>query len=120
MSLGSQGDTRCRNFVPLGVGPARPTRPRSFTIRLHFAELSNVEPSTRVFDVKLQNKTVLKDFDIASEAGGVRKALVREFEHVQASDTLTLEFTPRAQRLTIDTVPIVSGIEVHDESFDVE
>jgi hypothetical protein len=87
--------------------------------------LDNVSPGRRVFDVKLQGRTVLKDFDVVKEAGGVGKAVVRDFKHVLAGEVLTLEFLPAAAlaeagepavgAMTPDTAPIVSGLELFRE-----
>ena len=105
-------------FRPASLRTGRQRPPRPYTVRLHFAELDNAEPGQRVFDVKLQDKAVLKDFDIVKEAGGARRAIVREFRHVSAQDVLTLELMPSTDTLTPATAPIVNGIEVLDERFD--
>lgn len=118
--LGSAGRQRCENFAPLGLGTALSVKPQLFTVRLHFAELEDVKPGQRVFDVKLQDQVVLKDFDIVKEAGGIQTALVKEFKHIPASDQLTLEFiqppkNPKARPPPPETWPILSGLEVYDE-----
>ena len=114
--LGNEGREHCRNFVPLGIGAAPATAPRRFTVRLHFAELDDVKPGERVFDIKLQGNTVLKDFDIA-KAAGVRAALVKEFKHIEAGDSLTVEFSSSATELTRKNAPIISALELLDEGF---
>ena len=112
--LGCLGRERCQNFVPLRLGPAGvvPPAPRRFTVRLHFAELDDVRPGQRVFSVKIQGGVVLKDFDAVKAAGGVRRAVAKEFQHVIAGDSLALEFVPAREPVTPDTAPIISGIEV--------
>ena len=50
-----------------------------YTVRLHFAELSNLDVGQRTFQVDINGTRVLTDFDIVAEAGGVNKAVVREF-----------------------------------------
>jgi hypothetical protein len=71
-----------------------------------------------VFDVKLQGKTVLERFDIAREAGGPWKALVREFSHVPAEEAMTLEFVPAGKIISAKTpLPLLCGLEVYDEGF---
>ena len=114
MSLGTGGREHCGHFTPFGLDTAPTLTPRQFTVRLHFAEIDDIQPGTRVFDVKLQGQTVLKDFDIAKEAG-VRTALVKEFAHVKANETLTLEFVPKSAAITPATAPILSAIELFDE-----
>jgi outer membrane protein assembly factor BamB len=50
-----------------------------YTVRLMFAEPEDLPPGHRVFDVRLQGKTVLQRLDVTAAAGGSRRALVREF-----------------------------------------
>jgi glucose/arabinose dehydrogenase len=61
-----------------------------YRVRMHFAEIyhgiSNANGvGARVFDVKLENATVLHDFDIFAQAGGAARAITRTFD-VQVSD----------------------------------
>ena len=86
-------DRPLTGFQPLTLDTAEGGAHR-YTVRLHFAELDDVQPGQRVFDVKLQGQTVLKGFDIVKEAG-IRTALVKEFSHIRATDALALEFVPR-------------------------
>lgn len=83
---------------------AREDRPH--TIRLTFAEPDGLAPGDRVFDVTLQGAVVLKDFDIAREAGGGDRGIVREFREVSAGKEVKLKFIPRK------SVPLLCGIEV--------
>ncbi|RXH90360.1 hypothetical protein DVH24_032717 [Malus domestica] len=70
----------------------------NYTVRLHFAEIVFTNDRTfyslgkRVFDVYIQDKLVLKDFDIASEAGDVGKPIVKAFTSVVSSHTLKIHF----------------------------
>lgn len=58
----------------------------SYTVRLFFAEPNDsVKRGDRVFDVQLQGRTVLSDFDVVAEAGGPRIGVVKEFTNVRAS-----------------------------------
>ena len=59
---------------------------------------------------------MLKDFDIA-KAAGVRAALVKEFKHIEAGDSLTVEFSSSATELTRKNAPIISALELLDEGF---
>jgi len=92
----------------------RPPAPssRSYTVRLHFAELDEVRPGDRVFDVEIQGKTVIQGLDVVSEAGGCRTALAREIERVSAADTITIGLLPSAD----SKLPaILSAIEIDQE-----
>jgi outer membrane protein assembly factor BamB len=95
--------------VTIGLGDDGKT-PRTFTVRLVFAEPDNVKAGERVFDITLQGKVVLKDFDIVRDAGGPRRSLVKEFTGIPAVAQLIVRLTPAAgagmQR------PILSGIEI--------
>ena len=113
--LGMTGRELCKNFAPLGLGGAPRTDTRPFTIRLHFAELDDVKVGQRVFNVKIGDQVVLKDFDVVKEAGGTRKALVKEFKSVRVGPSLSIEFIPVSKELKKENVPILSAIEVFDE-----
>ncbi|KAB1221475.1 hypothetical protein CJ030_MR2G028844 [Morella rubra] len=60
----------------------------NYTVRLYFAEIllrdnrSFYSLGRRIFDVYIQEKLELKDFDIESAAQGVDKAVVKEFKAV--------------------------------------
>ena len=87
-----------------------PTKLHRYRVALHFAEVSEASPGERVFDVKLQGRTVLTALDVVHEAGGRNAALVREFQDIEASDALTLELVPRTARL-----PILSAVEAYEQ-----
>ena len=61
----------------------------------------------RVFNVNIQGKPVLKDFDVQKEAGGVQKALIKEFKGVEVTNgTLEVKF------IALEQNPEINGIEV--------
>ncbi|KAF8024185.1 hypothetical protein BT93_F1393 [Corymbia citriodora subsp. variegata] len=68
----------------------------SYKVRLHFAEIQYSNDKTfsslgkRIFDVSIQGNQVLKDFNIAKEAGGVGKGIYRDFDNVYVNGS-TLE-----------------------------
>jgi hypothetical protein len=101
--VAASGATGLERLV-LELGKAGAERP--FTVRLHFAEPSDGAVGRRVFSVRLQGKEVLKDFDILGEAGGPRRAIVREFRGVRAGGTLQLDFAAKAGS------PLLCGMEV--------
>ncbi len=63
-------------------------------VTLRFAEVTLSGPGRRVFDVALNGRTVLKDFDIAAAAGGIRRAYDRTFE-AEAPDGIVRITIPR-------------------------
>lgn len=89
--------------------------PRRFLVRLHFAELDDVAPGERVFDVVLQGKTVLKDFDIVREAGGAFQAVVQEFRDVEADRQLEIRLAPKGGSINDRNAPTLSGVEVYQQ-----
>lgn len=96
----------CERFASLAFQPSSPEMTRSHLIRLHFADLEMNEPGHRVFNVALQGVPVLTDFDIAKEAGGARKPLIKEFKDIKGNGEILLSLTPK-----IGT-PILSGMEI--------
>ncbi|MFQ6096416.1 MAG: PQQ-binding-like beta-propeller repeat protein [Armatimonadota bacterium] len=84
---------------------------RSYRIVMHFAELDEVKPGQRVFDVRIQGRTVINGLDVVREAGGRNVALVREISGVRARDSVTLELIPASEE-----PPIISGLEVYEEA----
>ncbi|KAK6157079.1 hypothetical protein DH2020_011327 [Rehmannia glutinosa] len=70
----------------------------NYTVNLHFAEIIFTNDRTfsslgrRLFDVYIQGKWVLEDFNIESEAGGVNKAIRRNFTAVVTDNTLDIRF----------------------------
>lgn len=114
--LGSWGHPADRKtFVLAFAEPELPRPARKYTVRLHFAEVDEVEPGRRVFDIKLQGKIVRRGFDIIGETGARHKALVKQFEDIEASDRVTVEFVPRVEALSKETVPLLSGLEVIEQ-----
>ncbi len=106
-TFGCRGIASCD--IPLlnpGDGTGR------YTVRLGFAEMDDAKPGQRVFDVKLQKKVALKDFDVVKEAGGLRKALVKEFSGVEVDDSLLIEFVPKTRQPAPEQAPILQTVEV--------
>jgi hypothetical protein len=95
--------------ITIGLGDDG-KKPRRFTVRLVFADPDNVQPGERVFDVAVQGKTVLKDFDIVKEAGGPRRSLVKEFTAIEAAGQLNVRLSPSVEAGA--ACPILSGIEI--------
>jgi outer membrane protein assembly factor BamB len=86
--------------------------PATYTVRLMFAEPKHTEPGKRVFDIRLQNRTVLKDFDIAEEAGGANVAVVKEFTGLDVTRALDIKLVPKIAAGGADTEPVLNAIEL--------
>ena len=82
----------------------------SYNVNLYFCEPENTQKGERVFEVILQGKKVLEDFDIIGETGKENKELVKSFSGIRAGQTLTLEMVPKQGNT------ILSGIELIQES----
>ncbi|KAK3152568.1 hypothetical protein QOZ80_2BG0160810 [Eleusine coracana subsp. coracana] len=69
-----------------------------YTVKLHFAEITFTEDHTynsngkRVFDVFIQGVKVLGDFNIQDEAGGVDRAITKNFTVNITDNTLEIHF----------------------------
>ncbi|KAF3794527.1 putative LRR receptor-like serine/threonine-protein kinase [Nymphaea thermarum] len=70
----------------------------NYNVSLHFAEIVFTDDQTfsslgkRIFDVSIQGKLVLKDFNIEEEAGGPGRALIRSFNANVTSNTIEIQF----------------------------
>ncbi|KAK7324502.1 hypothetical protein VNO77_28102 [Canavalia gladiata] len=70
-----------------------------YTVKLHFAEIMFTDDNTysslgrRVFDVYIQGQRKLKDFNIAKEAKGVGKAIIKIFTSLVSDNTLEIRFS---------------------------
>lgn len=85
-------------------------QPKHYRIKLFFAELEDVKPGERVFDVTVQGSRWLNDFDVVKSAGGRNKVISREIRHVKVEDELRLNFK-RGSKFGA----LLSGIEIVQE-----
>jgi len=99
---------RDRNFRRAFLKPPSQGGPKRYRLLLHFAELADVKPGQRVFDISVQGKRVIENFDIARESGGRYRAVTREVTPIQAEASISVEFHPKTGKLP----PIINGIEI--------
>ncbi|XP_044985349.1 probable LRR receptor-like serine/threonine-protein kinase At1g07650 isoform X1 [Hordeum vulgare subsp. vulgare] len=70
----------------------------SYTVKLHFAEIIFTNDSTycslgkRKFNVFIQGRMVLEDFDIEQSAGGAGKPVIKAFKTYVTNHTLKIQF----------------------------
>ena len=83
------------------------TPDHEYRVTLHFCELDETA-KTRQFDVILDGKTVLKEFDVRHEAGGTAKPVSRSFL-VSPGETLTLKCKKTKNS---ELPPILNGISI--------
>ena len=99
----------CRITAPLASGGAAEA---VYTVRLHFSALEGDTPGRRVFDVLIGDKVVLEGVDVAKEAGGPNRALVKTIEGVRAGKAMTVTLRPAG---TAQAGPVLSALEVRHE-----
>lgn len=98
-------------FRPVIVKNSKPAT-RHYRVALHFAELGEAAPGDRVFDIKIQGKTVLPNFDPVRVAGGSRRATVQTFANVEADRALDIQFVSEPNSANPIRPPILSAVEV--------
>ena len=83
-------------------------KPGKYTVRLHFAETYDgiTDAGERIFDVSINKKVVLKDFDVFKEAGGANKPVIKEFKGIEVTEKLEIDFETKEQN------PEINGIEI--------
>lgn len=74
--------------IPIGRG--------RFLVELHFAEIYWTQAGQRVFDVSIQGKRVLDDFDIFQESGGAWKPITKTFTIDVTDGWINIDFPAAA------------------------
>src|SRR5262249_8018541 len=98
------GDFSYRLPVPAG---------KTYTVRLHFAEIFDSEVGERVENVAINGKPALTNFDILAAAGGtVGKAVVKEFTGLQPDAKGDIVIRVSAAPNSPDGNAKISGIEI--------
>jgi outer membrane protein assembly factor BamB len=78
----------------------------AYRVNLYFCEPENKKAGERVFNVKLQDRTVLDKFDVIKETGLMDKEVVKSFSGIKAGKTLKIELDP------VSGNTILSGVEL--------
>lgn len=99
------------------IPASMPPMGKSYTVRLHFAELYDSGIGQRVMNVRLNGKIVLASFDIFAEAGAKNKAVVKEIDGVtsNAQGYIEIEFTAMSGHADVNAA--VNGIEILAPGF---
>ncbi|KAL1813019.1 hypothetical protein ACET3Z_023084 [Daucus carota] len=103
----------------------------NYTVKLHFAEIMFTDDKTynslgrRIFDVYIQGRLVLKDFNIALEAGGVGKGIVKSFPVTLRTGDLEIRLYWAGKGTTSIPEkgvygPLISAISVESDSIPSE
>jgi serine/threonine protein kinase len=81
----------------------------SYTVRLHFAETYWTQPGKRTFNVTLNARLVLSNFDIFATAGGENKAVVEQFVvSADRTGTITLQFQTVKNNAQINAIEVLA------------
>jgi hypothetical protein len=96
----------CEGLTSIRVHTGKAELNQKCQVKLYFAEPGDVSEGDRVFDVTLQGKSVLKEFDIRKNAGSRNRVVVRSFDDVAVNEWINVTFTPRSGR------PLLCGVEV--------
>jgi outer membrane protein assembly factor BamB len=86
---------------------------RKYTVRLFFAEPDTAAPGERVFDVDLQGNRVIDGLDVAKEAGGCQRGIVKECRGIEVKDELKVVLTKASGSME----PILAGVEVKADGW---
>jgi outer membrane protein assembly factor BamB len=87
---------------------------RPYTVRLYFAETAGCTIGQRLFNVSLQGRQVMENFDIVKEAGGTDRLVVKEFRGIHVKDDLRVTLTPAAAG---QAGPLLCGVEIIAEGW---
>jgi outer membrane protein assembly factor BamB len=85
--------------------------PGIYKVRLGFLAAPGEVVGQRVFDIKLQDKEVLKNFDPVKEAGGVHKPVLKEFSGLRVIEDLKLELVPAKPNCAKNEAPVIYFLE---------
>jgi outer membrane protein assembly factor BamB len=83
-----------------------------YTVRLGFRVRPGEASARRIFDIKLQGRTVAQDFDLAQATSNTDKAIIREFRDIAVKGNLVLELVPAASDRNEGNAPILNCIEI--------
>jgi hypothetical protein len=95
-----------------------PVADGKYRVRLHFAETyfgtklpwaRNNAAGPRIFNVFANGVALMRNFDVAKEAGGPNKPLVKEFENLEpnAQGMIVLEFIPVHNYAEVNAIEVV-------------
>ncbi|MCM8536406.1 MAG: malectin domain-containing carbohydrate-binding protein [Lentisphaeraceae bacterium] len=83
---------------------------KTYTVRLHFAEIYLNQAGKRLFSVHANEKALLENFDVFAEAGGKNIAITREFS-VEADEDgfIALLFTSLKDNAKVSAIEVVDS-----------
>ncbi|MBA2396110.1 MAG: discoidin domain-containing protein [Ktedonobacteraceae bacterium] len=82
----------------------------AYTVRLHFAETYWTKAGQRVFNISINSQQTLNNFDIFAAAGGINKAVVKQFSTTATtSGTINILFTSVVNQAQINGIEVSGG-----------
>lgn len=110
--LGSSGVIGASEIaVPTTTATAKPKgggSTRKYDVKLHFIEPRGAKPGERIFSVTLEGKPALQDFDVAKEAAGSLRRVVREFKDVDVDGILNIQLIGKAGQTVLSGVELIA------------
>jgi hypothetical protein len=112
--------------TPVAVGQVAftytiPVANGDYTVRLHFAELNKNGAGLRKFDVNIEGGTKeLANFDIFVAAGGMNKAIYRDFPVTVSDGDIKIEFYRQVQNAKISAIEILAPAPTDPQSGTLE
>ncbi|SPE52277.1 Alpha-1,2-mannosidase (modular protein) [Verrucomicrobia bacterium] len=85
---------------------------KQYRVRLHFAEIFDDGAGRRVEDVLINGQPMLRDFDIFASAGGMNKAVVKEFFPIAPDAQGNIVIRIASTTSSPDHNAKISGIEI--------
>ena len=86
--------------------------PGTFRVRLGFVAEEGEEEGQRVFNIRLQGRVVVGEFDPVKEAGGDNRVIVKEFKNLEIVKELKLELVPVRDDPSEREAPILHFMEI--------
>jgi len=81
-------------------------KPGKYSVSLYFTEPDQIEPGERVQNVGLQDKEVLKDFDIVGASNTAMKGVILRYQDIDIEGTFKLTLT------AVKGETLISGVEL--------
>ena len=83
-----------------------------YLVRLHFAEIFDNGAGSRLENIQINGKPVLKRFDIFAAGGGLNKAVVREFSDIEPDAQGNIVIRIMSDQASPDQNAKICGIEI--------
>ena len=91
-----------------------------YTLKLGFAAPAGDRPGCRVFDIKIQDKVMLEDFDLLADPEIVNRTLVKSFNNISVTNKLTIELIPAEDHPNALESPLLNFIEaIREDEIDL-